>query len=221
MERDYSYEAKRAAQLKAELEKHISSARESTRPRPAGETNQNTETLSNDSALSEEIRQLRGEMHQLQDQLRLIRADLKRALESAGNQQTSRSSTPPPPPRRAPMEHENPAASKKMHQILVGLYQEVEYSRKMNPLNNLLAAKDIEIRRFEKSMHGLPPNHPDRAAIEELIRGHYEERVELQQLVQQAEREVEKQLDQIRRAAEHGLPNAVPGRHSGEPSGSF
>jgi hypothetical protein len=82
--------------------------------------------------------------------------------------------------------------------LLQNLKEETERLKSIHPLQDLFNAKQIEIDRMKKALKIVSKEHPDRTAMESLVKAHIIERDELRELIQEAEERFRAQLDRIR-----------------------
>jgi hypothetical protein len=78
------------------------------------------------------------------------------------------------------------------------LKEETEKLKSIYPLYDVLASKQIEVERMEGALQGVALDHPEREAIENMVKAHQAEREELKWLIQQAEHRFLRHFDQIR-----------------------
>jgi hypothetical protein len=77
---------------------------------------------------------------------------------------------------------------------------ELEGLRSVSPIHDLLMAKQAEVDRMKKALGTVPRGHPDRQAIESMVKAHIVERDALREMLQVAQARFENLKDQISEA---------------------
>jgi hypothetical protein len=88
-------------------------------------------------------------------------------------------------------------SSKNFQKKILEFQKEIEKLRSVYPLLDLLEAKQAEVKRMKKAMEDIPREHPERKAIEAMVKAHIVERDELNVLVEKAEERFKQQYLKI------------------------
>lgn len=157
--------------------------------------------------LEEEVAEVRATSEALKEEVRQAHEEYDRLYRKS----SQRDSMPPREDAKARAERER--ERNRFREIVGLMHREVEYLKKVYPLFDLLEAKEAEIRHYRSLLERVPPQHPDRPAMEAAVQAHLAERNEIRMIAEEGRKRLDGELADMQALLDVTDPDETSSAH--------